>query len=63
MSNIKIGDVVTLKSGGLQMTVKSIEENDAVCVWYDQNKGGIIMETLPLVMIKKYDNGIRISVI
>ena len=61
MSNIKIGDVVTLNSGGLKMTVKSIEENDATCVWYDNDKGGIIIETFPLVMIRRFEIDIRIS--
>jgi uncharacterized protein YodC (DUF2158 family) len=46
MSNIKIGDTVCLKSGGLVMTVQDISqfddtgeiENKATCAWFDGTK-------------------------
>jgi uncharacterized protein YodC (DUF2158 family) len=37
MAQIKVGDVVQLKSGGPKMTVESIEANPAgiLCTWFD----------------------------
>jgi uncharacterized protein YodC (DUF2158 family) len=32
----QIGDVVELKSGGPDMTVESIEDLKASCVWFDK---------------------------
>lgn len=34
-TSIKVGDVVTLKSGGPQMTVVSTESGLFECVWFD----------------------------
>ncbi len=36
MDDLKIGDVVILKSGGPKMTVYAIG-NDASCKWFDKN--------------------------
>lgn len=44
MSEISVGDVVTLKSGGPAMTVSEIGQNDrtqkfvASCKWFDKNE-------------------------
>jgi uncharacterized protein YodC (DUF2158 family) len=39
MANIKLGDVVILKSGGPQMTVtKMIGRDSAQCEWFDDRK-------------------------
>lgn len=42
MADLKIGDVVTLKSGGPSMTIESIGEymyeTKALCTWFDGNK-------------------------
>ena len=37
MAQIKVGDVVKLKSGGPKMTVESTESNPAgfLCTWFD----------------------------
>lgn len=42
MADLKIGDVVTLKSGGPSMTIENIGvymyETKALCTWFDGNK-------------------------
>ena len=37
MADIKEGNIVRLKSGGVQMTVDSIDEDGANCVWQNGN--------------------------
>ena len=44
MDDLKVGDVVRLKSGGPKMTVEDIREGgDIYCCWFDDNakKGDI----------------------
>ncbi|EGK01695.1 MULTISPECIES: YodC family protein [Dysgonomonas] len=42
MAELKIGDIVCLKSGGPTMTIESIGEymyeTKAVCTWFDEKK-------------------------
>lgn len=33
--DLKVGDVVTLKSGGPKMTVSDKEGDDFFCIWFD----------------------------
>ncbi len=60
MSNdiIQPGDVVRLKSGGPDMTVKEIyaEDQEAVCIWFE-NKTKRMEENFPLVTISKVEGG------
>lgn len=37
MSDLKVGDVVRLKSGGPKMTIYSIIDNGCYCTWFDAN--------------------------
>ena len=41
----KPGDVVTLRSGGVRMTVRSVKASGIVCLWSDS--GRLMIETLP----------------
>jgi uncharacterized protein YodC (DUF2158 family) len=38
MTGFKIGEVVTLQSGGHEMTVQEISEDGAKCIWSDGNR-------------------------
>ena len=46
------GDVVFLKSGGQAMTVVSIDEENAECVWIG-DEGDFFRETLPAIALTK----------
>ncbi len=37
MSELKIGDVVELKSGGPEMTVGKVAGETCVAIWFDEN--------------------------
>jgi uncharacterized protein YodC (DUF2158 family) len=47
---IKAGDTVMLKTGGVLMTVEAIEGWKAVCVWRDSNRA--CRESYPLLVLK-----------
>lgn len=53
MDEIKAGDTVELKSGGVTMTVEWVEDGSANCVWQDGNKP--MNQVYNLVVLKKYD--------
>jgi len=58
MSELKIGDVVVLKSGGPEMTINTIGETEyedfdsAWCVWFDKNKQ--VKGVFPMTSLKAY---------
>ncbi|WP_286883400.1 MULTISPECIES: YodC family protein [Sphingobacterium] len=57
MEEIKVGDVVQLKSGGVKMTVEEITEDQdnktlVTCCWF--NGGEYKSEKIYLVALKKY---------
>lgn len=43
MSELKVGDLVKLKSSGPTMTIQSIGNNNAHCAWFvgDENKSAV----------------------
>jgi uncharacterized protein YodC (DUF2158 family) len=40
-NELATGDVVSLKSGGIIMTVMSVSDNSARCVWFDENTSDV----------------------
>jgi uncharacterized protein YodC (DUF2158 family) len=48
---LKPGDVVVLKSGGLPVTVTEVNEDTVECVWMG-NDGDLFRETLPLAVLE-----------
>jgi uncharacterized protein YodC (DUF2158 family) len=49
--DLKPGDVVILKSGGLPMTVAEVNDGAIACVWMD-GEGDLLRETLPLAVLE-----------
>ena len=48
-TEIKVGDVVRLKSGGPAMTVTAIDEQKAFCEWFEsteQHQGTFVLAAL-----------------
>ena len=54
-SEFKAGDLVWLKSGGPQMTIESVDEPYATCVWFEKNTP--IQHQYPLVLTKSDPEG------
>jgi uncharacterized protein YodC (DUF2158 family) len=48
---IKAGDVVMLKSGGMPLTVADVDGNDIECVWLGE-EGDLFRETLPRAVLE-----------
>jgi uncharacterized protein YodC (DUF2158 family) len=52
--DLKPGDVVILKSGGLPMTVTEIKGDAIVCAWMG-GEGDLFRETLPLAVLEQVE--------
>ena len=52
--DLKPGDVVILKSGGLPMTVAEIKGDAVGCVWTG-GEGDLFRETLPLAVLEQVE--------
>ena len=48
---LKAGDVVMLKSGGMPLTVADIDGDDIECVWLGE-EGDLFRETLPRAVLE-----------
>lgn len=51
---IKPGDVVQLKSGGPEMTVSYLDDNEAYCEWFD-SKEEPHAQRYAVIVLKKTD--------
>ena len=49
---LKPGDVVMLKSGGLPVTVAEVSEDTVECLWMGE-KGDLFRETLPIAVLER----------
>lgn len=47
---LKVSDVVMLKSGGQPLTVAEVKEDDVLCLWMGM-EGDLFRETLPLATL------------
>jgi uncharacterized protein YodC (DUF2158 family) len=45
------GEVVMLKSGGMQMTVAAVDDDDVQCLWLGE-EGDLYRETLPASVLE-----------
>jgi uncharacterized protein YodC (DUF2158 family) len=57
----KVGDVVQLKSGGPQMTVKFLDGDDVICMWFDGKR--TLDERFPAETLAKYDPGSPVTLL
>jgi uncharacterized protein YodC (DUF2158 family) len=48
---LKAGDVVMLKSGGMPLTVADVDGDDIECVWLGE-EGDLFRETLPRAVLE-----------
>ena len=49
--DLKLGDVVILKSGGHPMTVAEVHDDAVACLWMG-GEGDLFRETLPLIALE-----------
>jgi uncharacterized protein YodC (DUF2158 family) len=50
------GDVVMLKSGGQALTIASVEEDVATCIWIGE-EGDLFRDTIPFVALTSIELG------
>ncbi|TYO63393.1 DUF2158 domain-containing protein [Bradyrhizobium hipponense] len=51
---LKVGDVVMLKSGGHPLTVAEVKGDDVLCLWMGM-EGDLFRETLPLAVLEQVE--------
>ncbi len=55
-NQIKAGDTVRLKSGGLKMTVESVQTNNFVkCHFYNESKAAFESSLFPIIILQIAD--------
>ena len=57
--NLKIGDVVCLKSGGPTMVVKKINDVDVTCLWFNLNDELQKAKFIPQILVLKTEGNIK----
>ena len=56
MKNIYIGDIVYLIYGSHPMMIEKLQDNLAICIWFNEEKH-IVRENFPLdILVKKRDS-------
>jgi uncharacterized protein YodC (DUF2158 family) len=58
-AGLKVGDVVTLKSGGHLMTVASIDEGSVTCDW--SVRGDVKSKSFPAAELQKADHPLTLE--
>jgi uncharacterized protein YodC (DUF2158 family) len=48
---LEVGEIVSLKSGGVAMTLESLTDADGSCVWMDRGK--VRRDTFPLLCLRR----------
>lgn len=52
MNNFKSGDIVSLRSGGVNMTVSDTSGNSVICQWFNPLSGKVEKETFFWPMLR-----------
>jgi uncharacterized protein YodC (DUF2158 family) len=52
MNNFRCGDIVSLRSGGVHMTVADTSGNSVTCQWYNALSGKVEKETFFYPMLR-----------
>jgi uncharacterized protein YodC (DUF2158 family) len=51
---LKVGDIVMLKSGGQPLTVAEVKGDNVLCLWMG-GEGDLFRETLPLAVLEQLE--------
>lgn len=62
MNDLKVNNVVELRSGSVPMTIVSIEGDKAECTWFDKNKVQVEIFSLDSLVIFDMDNYLPYSI-